>query len=203
MAAIRAALSSLVLALVLGACARPEGGASTDANRPLPSPVPEIVARVNGQAIRLGQIVPMARAELESLPEAERDGKKPEALRRALEKYVDRELLVQEALSRGVEADSRQVDWAYDQMRREHPDDKAWERFLAGQGMDPQSLRAELRAQHTIAALLDQEMQERPVPEKDAGGGEGKAAVPQPQREEVQAGLLARLRAKARIEILL
>ncbi len=52
------------------------------------------------------------------------------------------------------------MDWAYDQMRREHADEAAWAEFLAEQGMDPQSFRAELRAQHTVAALLDQEVRE-------------------------------------------
>jgi LPS sulfotransferase NodH len=110
---------------------------------------------------------------------------------------VDRELLLQEALARGVAADSRQVDWAYDQLRREHADEDAWEEFLASQGMDPQSLRVELRSQHTVAALVDQELRQA------LGGGELDPARLQQKQAEVQEALLARLRAKARIELLL
>jgi len=184
-----------LLVLPLAACSRPAAGPSTspspplaaeDPGRPLPSPVPEIVARVNGQSIHLQQILPLAKAELARVSLPEREKKKPEALRSALRQYVDRELLLQEALARGVQPDAREVEWAYDQMRREHADDKAWSEFLAKQGLDPQSLRTELRTQHTVAALLQQ----------DAAGGKG-------GQEEVRAALLARLRAQARIELLL
>jgi hypothetical protein len=196
MNATRAAVLLLVLLPV--ACSRGPAAAPSPspaaADRPLPSPVPDVVARVNGQPIRIHQILPMAKAELDRVSVADRERKKPEVLRHALQQYVDRELLVQEALARGVEADSRQVDWAYDQMRREHADEAAWEEFLAGQGMDPQSFRAELRAQHTVAALLDQEVREA---EKGDGG------TRQRTRGEIEAALLARLRARARIELLL
>ncbi len=198
------ALAPAVLVLALAGCSRPAGGpdaspsaATLDPARPLPSPVPDVVARVNGQPIRIHQILPMAKAELDRVSIAERDKKKPEALRHALQQYVDRELLLQEALARGIAADSAQVDWAYDQLRREHPDEGAWRDFLAGQGMDPQSFRAELRAQHTVAALLEQEV--RRAPDAGAVGDEQR---PQ-RRAEVQGALLARLRAKARIELFL
>jgi hypothetical protein len=224
----------VVVALALAACSRPAGGpapspspAALDPGRPLPSPVPEVVARVNGQPIRIHQILPMAKAELDRASVADRERVKAGVLRRALQKYVDRELLLQEALARGVTADSRQVDWAYDQMRREHGDEAAWEEFLAGQGLNPQSLRAELRSQHTVAALLEQEVQGWPVTEAEAravyesnprGFGPPDAAAPpsfgavrgeieealrRNKRGEIQDALLARLRAKARIELLL
>ena len=220
------------LALTLGACSRPAGspGASpppADPGRPLPSPVPEVVARVNGQPIRIHQILPLAKAELDQVSVPDRDRKKPEVLRRALQRYVDRELLLQEALARGIAADSRRVGWAYDQMRREHADEKKWEDYLAGQGMDPQSLRTELRSQHTVDALLEQEVRTWPVPEAEARAvyeanprafgvpgaetppsfeaarNEIEWALRRQKRDEIQAALLARLRAKARIELFL
>jgi hypothetical protein len=193
--------SSLVavalLAVLLSACSRPAGGRSAaaspgpsaDLGRPLPSPLPDVVARVNGQPIGIRQVLPLAKAELDTVSVADRARATPEVVRRALQKYVDRELLLQEALARGVEVDSREVDWAYDQMRREHPDEASWTAFLAGQGMDLPSFRAELRAQHLVAALLEQERQA-----SRAAGGDARA---------VEAALLARLRAKARIELLL
>ena len=186
----------VVLSVLLSACSRPASGPSgaaasgpsADLGRPLPSPLPDVVARVNGQPIDIRQILPLAKVELDRVSVPDRDRLKAGIVRRALQKYVDRELLLQEALARGVHVDSRQVDWAYDQMRREHADDGEWAEFLAGQGMDPASLRTELRAQHTLASLLRLEQ---------TGGAAGQPL------EEVQAGLVARLRAKARIEILL
>ena len=182
----------LLLAACSGAPAPSPTPASTDPGRPLPSPLPEIVARVNGQPIRIGQILAIAKSELDRVSVVDRDRKKPEVLRHALDQYVDRELLLQEALARGIQADSREVDWAYDQMRREHADETAWDEFLAGQGMDAQSFKAELRAQHTVAALVEQEVRAFPVPEA------AEHSVRRGQRQAIYDALLGRLRRKAR-----
>jgi hypothetical protein len=198
----RTLVSAAVLAALAG-CSHPAGGpaasgsdAALDPARPLPSPLPDVVARVNGQPIRIYQILPMAKAELDRVSVAQRDEKGPEIVRRALQKYIDRELLLQEALARGIEADSAAVEWDYDQLRREHPDEGAWRDFLAKQGMDPQSFRAELRAQHTVVALVEQE-----VNKALAGGTD--PAVRRQKQAEVEQALVARLRAKARIELFL
>jgi len=192
----KARRSAALLALALAACSRPGAApsaspspplaAEADPGRPLPSPVPEIVARVNGEPVRIQQILPLAKAELDRVSVAERDRRKPEVIRKALAQYVDRELLLQEALARGVAAESRAVDGDYDQMRREHPDEEAWSAFLAGQGMDPQSFRLELRARHVVDALVGQEAARRSV-----------------EPDEARKALLAELRARARVELLL
>jgi len=132
-------------------------GAALDPARPLPSPIPDVVARVNGQPIRIGQILPVARGELVKVPIADRDARRPAVVRQALQRYIDRELLLQEAIARGVQADTRALDWAYDQARREHPDEESWNEHLAEQGFDQASFKAELRIQHTVSLLLAQE----------------------------------------------
>jgi hypothetical protein len=198
-----ARLAPAVLLIALAGCSRPASdpaaapsAADLDPARPLPSPLPEVVARVNGESIRVHQILPIAKAALDRVSLAEREKRKPEVVRRAVQEYVDRELLLQEALARGVQADSREVDWEYDQLRREYSDEVAWTEFLAGQGMDARSFRAELRAQRTVAAMLDREV-------RDAPGGELDPARRSQEQAEVRRALLARLRAKARIELFL
>ncbi len=201
--------------------------ASADPSRPLPSPVPEIVARVNGRPITLAQIVPLAKAALGRVPPSGREGHKPAALRMGLDVYMERELLLQEALARGIKADARAVDWAYDQARRSHPDEAAWAAYLAQEGATPDSFRADLRIQHTIAALIQDEVLATPVtadeiraaydanplgfapagaqtpPSLDSVHGEVEAAVRRAKQGQVAAALVARLRSKARIELLL
>jgi peptidyl-prolyl cis-trans isomerase C len=233
----RALFAAFALALVVGACSRPERGsgptpasgsasATPDPARPLPSPVPDVVARVNGQPIRLAQILPLAREELNHVSVKDRDARRPAVLRHALERYIDRELLLQEALTQGVQADTRAVDWAYDQARREHPDDEAWAEYLADRGLDPQSLREELRVQHTVSTFLEQVGNGFPVSDEEARAAYekdpasfGVAGAHPPdferdrdkvrtvlrvrEREKVADALIARLRARARIETFL
>lgn len=234
---LRGPLAPFVLVLLLGACSRSERGveptptpgaasATPDPARPLPSPVPDVVARVNGQPIRLAQILPLAREELVHVSVKDRDARRPVVLRHALERYIDRELLLQEALAQGVAADTRAVDWAYDQARREHPDDEDWAQYLADRGLDPQSFKEELRTQHTVSAFLERvgngfpvsDEQARAAYEKDpASFGVADAHPPDfervrdkvrtvlrvREREKIANALIARLRARARIETFL
>lgn len=235
MTARRAAIAIVwtISALACSPGAAPQGAAASpsaspaDPGRPLPSPVPEVVARVNGQAIRIGQILPVAKAQIERVTLGERSRRKPEILRAALAQYVERELLLQEALARGISADTASVQRAYDQMRRDHPDEREWAEALAKQALDPQSVKDELRSQQTVAALLQNEIATAPVSESEAREvwssaperfapagttappafeavrGQVEAQVRQSRRDAIAAALLARLRAKARIEIFL
>ncbi len=225
-------LASLPTLLV--ACSRPETPlatasptpASTDPARPLPSPLPEVVARVDGQPILFAQIIPMARREMDANDGEEGERGRNRAVRRALQRYIDRELLFQEARSRGIRADQRALDRAYDQARRDYPDDGAWKAFLAEAALDPQSVRTELRIQHTVSALLEAEAGGLPVdddearaayeddpsafvpagqtpPPFDAVREEVTAVLRQRQLDEITNRLLGELRAQARIETFL
>lgn len=229
--AARAACVALpLLAACSGAPPPDEASASAarptpDPSRPLPLPLPDVVARVNGQEIRIQQILPLARVVLDKLPASDREDRKPEALRRALDDYVSRELLLQEALARGISADTRAVEMSFDMIHAEHPDEKDWQAFLTEQAMDAQTLKAELRVQHTVAALIAEEVRSWPVPEALAreafaanpkGFGAAGAttaptfaavreevedAVRRQRVDEIQAELVARLRARAKIEL--
>ncbi len=227
--------ATLVLtAALLGACSgsedTPASAASSspsaepdDPSRPLPDPLPEIVARVNGQPIRLAEIVPLTRDELRRYLPGERGEKTPLTLRRALHRYIDQELLVQEALARGVEADTRAIEKDYDKARQDYPDDEEWDKFLASLGFDQQSFNAALRIRHTIAALIEEASDVGPVSDEEARAlfdvdpaafapagasppsfeavrEEVKARVRRKKQDAFAGGLAAGLRARARIE---
>lgn len=184
----------LCCALLCGtACSRPKEAASSGASpsagagsRSAATPLPDVVARVNGRAVRLTEILPLAWAKLKRLPPATQERQKVEVLRQVLQEYVERELLLQEAMAQEVTADSRAVDWAYNQLRQAHPDEAEWARYLAGEGLNPQSLKAELRVRQTVATLVEKEAASRGVPP-----------------EEARKALAESLRARARIELLL
>jgi hypothetical protein len=212
------------------ACSQPEAprptasasSSSLDPSRPLPSPLPEVVARLNGEPIRFAQIVPLARQEIDADEEGHKESGRDRAVRRALERYIDRELLFQEARSRGIRPDQQALDWAYDQARKEYLDDQAWEAFLAESGLDSRSFKTEMRIESTVRALLEAEAgawpsddEARKAYEATPGNFVSPGQVPPPfdgVREEVKARLrqqhvaevgrllLKSLRARARIE---
>lgn len=232
----RSSKALLVLTLTaLAACSRTESppvsaaspSPSTspdDPSRPLPDPLPEVLARVNGRPIRVAEVVPLVRDELRRFLPAQRDEHTPAVLRRTLQRYIDQELLLQEALARGVEADTRTVEREYDQARREHPDEEEWTEFLGRLGFEPQSFKNALRVRHTVAALIRQEADIGPVSDEEAraafeadpaaftpSGAPGpppfetvrekvKEAVRERKENEAGAGLVDRLRARAKIE---
>ena len=157
------------LLLVLTACSRPATGPgpSPDPTRPLPSPLPEVVARVNGRPVYMRDIVPLAKPELDKA--ADREKARPATLRAAVERYVGRELLFQEALARGLRADDEVVEQAYNQARLRYPDEKDWVDALLVQGFDPASFRTELRIQAVLARLAEEEARKiKPVSEEEA-----------------------------------
>jgi parvulin-like peptidyl-prolyl isomerase len=110
------------------------------------------VARVNGDPIRLQQVLGLAKKGLRDSKDRQRD--MPGAVRQAMHQYVVRELLLQEAMARGVAADTKRVEAVYDHVRAGFKDEARWLESLAEQGLDAQSYRQEVRIQETVNALL-------------------------------------------------
>ena len=159
--------SALIVAVVSLACAAPApeavAGAASEqlgpdglplvsGKKPLPEPLPRVAAEVNGQPILVTSVMlvaDVAHAEGDS-PEEQR----AYAYRTALRGLVVRELLFQEALRRGLQADSKTVEAAYDRARLNYKDDSAWAGFLEQQGMTEEQFRTELRLQQTVNTLV-------------------------------------------------
>jgi hypothetical protein len=188
-----------VAALVLAGCPPPgplpspspsaTGVPSPASTGALPSPLPQIVARLDGEPIYLIQIVPMTKAKLDRVIDP--DGQKPALMRDALREYIDRELLLREALARGVEADTRTVQRLYDKAKADYPDEAAWKQELFQRGFDPQTFRTEIRVEQTVALFLARQSgtaDERPTEEAKA------------KRAAAARAMIQELRAKSRIE---
>jgi peptidyl-prolyl cis-trans isomerase C len=122
---------------------------------PLPSPLPEIVARVNGQPVRIGQVLALAQKGLMDSKDRAKD--MPGAVRFALQQYIARELLLQEALAEGLTADTAKVEATFDQLRGQWKSEQAFLDSLRDRGLDPQSFKQELRAQETVNVLMARE----------------------------------------------
>jgi hypothetical protein len=143
----------------------PPATTEADRMRPLPSPLPPVAGRVNGQDIPIRNVAIMVEESIElgKVSEARRNA----LYRDALDQLIRRELLLQEAQARGVKADDLEVQRTYDRMRGPHKDEEAWRTFLKSRSLDDDTLRAEIRIRHTVEALLAQEAAQHQVSATD------------------------------------
>src|SRR5262245_10954460 len=155
----RFAVCSLLTAAAAcsGGSAKPTPPASlspADLAKPLPSPLPEVAAKVNGEDITTRNVALAARESTDGDITPEKQGA---VMRQAMYKLISRELFFQEAQARSLAPDEKAIEQAYNLARVPYKDDAAWQEYLAKRGMDDQTLRTQLRVQYTIKALLDQE----------------------------------------------
>lgn len=165
---------ALLSAALFAACSRepapsqaPAAQATPDASpiqidnkTPLPDPLPMVAARVNTRSIPTSQVVVVAEEQLRS--GALKD--KVFAYRQALNQLVIRELLLEEAVRRGLAAADAAVERAYNEARVAYKDDAEWKDALKKQGFTLEAFREELRAKQTVSRLLSQEAQKMAEP---------------------------------------
>jgi peptidyl-prolyl cis-trans isomerase C len=130
----------------------PDGLPVIDTETPLPDPLPTVAARVNGEDVQTRNVLIIAEARLRRKEITDRIV----AYRRALQEVIARELLLQEALARGLAPDPQRLQQVYDETRAGYRDDASWELYLGQEGLDEELFRKELRVQHTVNALIDE-----------------------------------------------
>jgi peptidyl-prolyl cis-trans isomerase C len=140
--------------------------AEADANRPLPQPLPDVAARVNGHAIPMKTVSRMVEVALQSgnVPSDRRSA----AYRQTLDQLVMRELIAQEAPSRKIAPDETVVERDYQQVRGQFKRDQEWARFLSSSGFDAASFRMELRTRNLVDSVVRQEAEKLPAVVSDA-----------------------------------
>jgi len=141
-------------------------GSPADVNRPLPQPLPEVAARVNGHAIPVKVISSVVEPALQ-IGRVTRD-RRPEAYRQTLDQFVMRELVLQEAAARKIVPDEAAIERDYNQTRSRFKTEDEWNRFLSGGGFDAKSFRAELRNRQRVDAVVRQEAEKLTVAVSDA-----------------------------------
>lgn len=172
----RVAPASLVVLLALTAgCARPPATPPSAATatgdavfKPVPKELPEVVARVNGEAIG-GPELERAVRNLEAqagqpVPPERRD----EVYRKVLDELVAFRLLKQATEQRGMSVSDADVDAELARLRAQFSNEVEFLQALAGRGVSLELLKAETRAGLLVSKLLEQELGPKvSVSEKD------------------------------------
>ena len=168
-----------VVILVLAACSRgvPAAASSESASRqdspaaaatpgavaaataqPVPAQLPDVVARVNGEAISKGDLE-MGVGDLEAragqpVPADQRD----RVVRGVLDQIIGYRLLLQEAAARKIAVPEAEIDARIAQIRSQFPSQEAFTQTLEARKMTLAALRADTREGMQIDALLKAEL---------------------------------------------
>jgi peptidyl-prolyl cis-trans isomerase C len=145
----------------------PQGdlGGATSAEQAPPAPVkpvaaelPDVIARVNGEAISRGELE-MAVSEIEAragqpMPADQRD----RVLRAVLDQLIGFRLLAQESVARKATVAEAELEKRLDQIRSQFPSDEVFQQQLKQRQLTLEKLRADTRANMQITAMLEAEL---------------------------------------------
>ena len=128
---------------------------ATQAPKPVPAQLPEVIARVNGDVIprtEFEQAVKNLEAQAGGpVPQDRRDA----VYRQVLDQLVAFRLLTQESAARKVPIPETDIDARMQQIRGQFPDDKAYSAALSERGMTPDTLREDIRRQMAAMKLVE------------------------------------------------
>ena len=164
--------SVIAAAISLYACSATPANASTQAGapaeqtptaapKPVPAQLPDIVARVNGEAVTKADF-DRAVAALEGragspVPAEQRD----RILRSVLDQIVSYKLLVQEAQTRKVAPSEDEVTARLQQIQSQFPSEEAFKNMLTARNTTLDQLRSDARQDIAVQTLIDAEIAPR------------------------------------------
>ena len=166
----------LVAVLALGACSKstPAAAANTPvaapaANaqqlapqaqppQPVPAQLPEVVARVNGEAVTKADFDEAVK-ELEAsagqpVPADQRD----QVLRGVLDQLIGYRLLVQETKARKITVADTELDARIAEIRKQFPDEAAFKQVLTQRSLTLEKLRTDARDDLMVSKMLQAEI---------------------------------------------
>jgi peptidyl-prolyl cis-trans isomerase C len=132
-----------------GALLGPEPG------KPVPAQLPEVLARVNGEAVNKTEF-DRAVSALEArnggpVPAQQRD----RVLREVLDQIVSYKLLIQESRVRKIAADDTEVDARIKEIQAQFPSEDAFKQMLTARKTTLDQVRSDIRQDITVQKLID------------------------------------------------
>jgi peptidyl-prolyl cis-trans isomerase C len=126
--------------------------------KPMPAQIPDVLARVNGEAIERWEFDNAvkrmeARAGAPVPPE-----KRDEVLRGLLDQLVAFHLLAQESRSRKLPVPDSDVDARMGEIRKSFPNEQAFTQTMAAQGLTVDQVRAQARTSLEVSKVVDAEV---------------------------------------------
>ena len=124
--------------------------------KPVPETLPDVLARVNGEAVTKGDFEKfIAQMEMNAGSPVPPD-RRNEIYRNALDRLVDLKLLTQEAKSRGVKGDEQQVTSEIQGIRGRFPSEEEFNKALAAQNMTAEKLPEDMLTQTGVNKMMEE-----------------------------------------------
>lgn len=132
--------------------------------KPMPAELPEVIARVNGEAVKkidLERIIKnMELSANQPIPPDRRD----EIMRRALDQLVTYTVLSQEMRARKVAVTDAEIEGNLKQMQAQFPNEQEFKKALETRGMTVERLRADARVDMSINKMMEAELASTAAP---------------------------------------
>jgi peptidyl-prolyl cis-trans isomerase C len=132
--------------------------------KPLPAQLPDVLARVNGEAVMKADfdrlIKNMELRANQPIPAERRD----DLYRKALDELVTYTVLSQETRARKFNVTDADVDGSIQQMRSQFPSEDAFKKALEARGMSLDKLKADTRIDISINKMVEAEVSTQPPP---------------------------------------
>lgn len=167
--------------------------------KPVPAVLPDIIARVNGEAVNKADFERMVHTIEQRAGQPIPADRRDEILRGALDQLITYTLLSQESKSRGVKADPAEIESKMGQLKSQFPNQEAFDKALKERGMTMESLRKDAQVDLAVSKLMDAEVATLPGPsDADAKDFYGKNPDKFQEKEQVRAShILVRVDEKA------
>ncbi len=130
----------------------------TPAVKPLPAQLPDVVARVNGEAISRTELENAIRSVEARAGRSVPDEQRAEVTRQILDQIVDYHVLAAEASARKLEVPDAEVKTRIDQMKQGFANEQAFQQALAQQHITLAELTRQARTGMAIDKLVDAEI---------------------------------------------
>lgn len=143
----------LVAALVLQA----------SAVKPVPPQLPDVVARVNGQAISKGDLDKAVRELEASAGNAVPPDQRDRVLRGVLDQLIGYRLLIQETKARKTAVADTELDARIAEIQKQFPTEEAFQQVLEQRALTLQQLRDDVRDDLLVSKMLQAEIEAKVV----------------------------------------
>jgi peptidyl-prolyl cis-trans isomerase C len=134
------------------------------AAKPMPAQLPDVLARVNGEAVTKAEFDRLIKNLEVSANQSIPAGRRDEVLRKALDQLVTYTVLTQETRARRVTITDADIDGQIKQMQSQFPSEQEFKKALAARGMTLERLRSDARIDLGINKMMEAETSTQPPP---------------------------------------